>query len=145
MFERVGFGQEMNTILYHVIDIIVLLKNKYKDIDMSLRIIQTTFSLIDSKLLQYATENIFIRIYSICFDCCLSSSVIQNISVSALFALTEIIFSAEGTEASLSILNQFLEFIFNNKKYSWIKELEFKGIVWDLIIVAIKSYPTREI
>jgi hypothetical protein len=135
----------MNTILYHVIDIIVLLKNKYKDIDMILRIIQTTFSLIDSNILQYANEHLFIRIYSICFDCCLSSSVIQNISVSALFALTEIIFSSNGTEPSLSILNQFLEFVFNNKKYTWIKEAEFKGIVWDLIIVAIKNYPTRSI
>lgn len=54
MFERASFGQEMNTILYHIIDIVVLLKNKYKDIDMSLRIIQTTFSLIDSNILQYA-------------------------------------------------------------------------------------------
>ena len=78
----------MNAILYHIIDIVFLLKNKYKDIDMALRIIQTTFSLIDIKILQYANEHLFIRIYSICFDCCLSNPVIQNISVSALFALT---------------------------------------------------------
>jgi len=57
----------MNTILYHIIDIIFLLKNKHKDTDMALRIIQTAFSLIDSKILQFANENLFIRIYSICF------------------------------------------------------------------------------
>jgi hypothetical protein len=104
LFEAPAYKQEMNTILYHVIDIVQLLKNKFKDAEMVLRIIQTAFSLIDAQLLQYANEHIFIRVYAICFDCCLSGAVIQNISVSALFALTEIIFSAEVTAPSLSIL-----------------------------------------
>lgn len=90
---------------------------------MVLRIIQTTFSLIDAQLLQYANENLFIRIYSICFDCCLSGPIIQNISVSALFALTEIIFSAEATAPSLPILDQFLEFVLNNKRFTWLKDI----------------------
>lgn len=135
----------MSNILYHVIDIVQLLKNKFKDMEMVLRIIQTAFSLIDTHLLQYANEHIFIRIYAICFDCCLSGAVIQNISVSALFALTEIIFSAEVTTPSLSILEQFLEFVLNNKRFTWLKDIEFKGIVWDLIIVAIRHYPIKEI
>lgn len=115
------YSQEMSTIIYHLIDLIFLLKNRYKDVDMALRIIQTTFSLIDARILQYANYNLFTRIYSICFDCCLSSPLIQNISVSALFALTEIIFSSPIVEDSTPILKEFLEFLFNNKKLMWIK------------------------
>lgn len=78
----------MSNILYYIIDIIFLLKNKYKDNDMMLRIIQTTFSLIDSQILQYVNYHIIIRIYSICFECCHSNPIIENISTSALCALT---------------------------------------------------------
>jgi hypothetical protein len=145
LFEVSVYKQEISTILYHVIDIVQLLKNKHKDTEMVLRIIQTTFSLIDAQLLQYANEHLFIRIYSICFDCCLNGSIIQNISVSALFALTEIIFSVEITTPSLPILEQFLEFVLNNKRFTWLKDIEFKGIVWDLIIVAIRHYPIKHI
>lgn len=55
---------------------------------MTLRIIQSTFSLIDHELLQYANYHLLIRIYSICLECCLAHSIVQNISASALFALT---------------------------------------------------------
>ncbi len=78
----------MSNIMYHIIDIIFLLKNKNKDFDMILRIIQTTFSLIDTELLKYVNYHIITRIYSICFECSLSNAMIQNISTSALFALT---------------------------------------------------------
>ena len=57
----------MGTIMYHIIDIIFLFKNKHKDSETMLRIIQTTFSLIDGHLLKYVGENILTRIYAICF------------------------------------------------------------------------------
>lgn len=98
----------MSNILYHIIDIIFLFKNKHKETEMMLRIIQTTFSLIDIQILQYVNYHLLIRIYSICFECCLSTSIIQNISVSALFALTEIVFASSKTEDSSTILSQFL-------------------------------------
>ena len=53
--------------MYHIIDIIFLFKSKYKEPEMILRIIQTTFSLIDAHLLQYVNYNILTRIYAICF------------------------------------------------------------------------------
>lgn len=112
----------MNNILYHVIDIIYLFQNKYKDADMLLRIIQTTFSLIDLQLLQYANYHLLLRLYSICFHSSLTSPVIQNISLSALFALTEIVFSGLPSQDSSTILTHFLEYLLNNKKFSWIKD-----------------------
>jgi hypothetical protein len=132
----------MSNILYHIIDIIFLLKNKNKDFDMILRIIQTTFSLIDGQILQYVNYHIVIRIYSVCFECCLSNPMIQNISTSALFALTEIIFVGSRVDDSCTILTQFLEYLFANKKFSWIKDQEFKGMVWDLVIIGIRNFPT---
>lgn len=87
----------MSDILYHIIDIIFLFKNKHKENDMMLRIIQTTFSLIDIQILQYVNYHLLIRIYSICFDCSFASTIIQNISTSALFALTEIVFASIKT------------------------------------------------
>jgi len=134
----------MTTILYHVIDIIFLLKNRYKEPDMILRIIQTTYSLIDCNMLQYADYTLFTRIYSICFDCCLSNSIIQNISASALFALTEIVFASNQTDDSLSILTQLMDYLLGNKKFSWIKGTELKGMVWDLVIIAIRNFPANK-
>jgi len=71
---------------------------------MILRIIQTTYSLIDCNLLQYSDYTLLTRMYSICFDCSLTNSIIQSISTSALYALTEIVFVTNKTENSLLIL-----------------------------------------
>ena len=60
----------MGQILSSIIDIIVLLKNHSKQIDIILRIIQATFSLIDEKMLQFANYNNLVRLYSVCFECC---------------------------------------------------------------------------
>ena len=71
--------------------------------------------------------------------------MIEKISVSALFALTEIVFESGKIEDSVTILGQFLEYLLGNKKYAWIKYQEFKGLIWDLVIVAIRYFPTEEI
>lgn len=133
---------DMNNIMYCIIDIIFLLKNKYKESEMMLRIIQTTFSLIDQQLLHYVDENIITRLYSICFECCLTTKIIQNISISALFALTEIVFATGSAQESCSILLQFLRYVLKDCKFNWIKESELKGLIWDLIIVGVKNLPS---
>lgn len=135
----------MTTILYHIIDIVFLLKNRYKEAEMMLRIIQTTYSLIDCQMLQFADYHLLTRLYAVCFDCCLSTSIIQNISASALFALTEIVFATAPPPDSLALLAQLLEFLFAAKKFSWIKDQELKGMVWDLVIVAVRNYPTSKL
>jgi hypothetical protein len=112
---------------------------------MTLRIIQTTYSLIDCNLLQFADYTLFTRIYSICFDCCLSNSIIQNISASALFALTEIVFASHQTEDSLSILTQLMDYLLGNRKFAWIKGEELKGMVWDLVIIAVRNFPEGQL
>ena len=75
---------------------------------MMLRIIQTTFSLIDVQMLQYVNYNLLTRIYAICFECGATNAIIHNISISALFALTEIVFSGSKVDDSTTILLQFL-------------------------------------
>jgi hypothetical protein len=144
MEEGVESG-EMTTILYHIIDIVFLLKNRYREAEMMLRIIQTTYSLIDCQLLQFADYHLLTRLYAVCFDCCLSTSIIQNISASALFALTEIVFATAPPADSLALLAQLLEFLFAGKKFSWVKDQELKGMVWDLVIVAVRNYPTLKL
>ena len=145
LFERAAYSQEMSTILYHVIDIIFLFKNKHKDSEMMLRIIQTTFSLIDHPMLQYVNYHLLTRVYAICFECSHTSPIIQNISVSALFALTEIVFAGSQTEDSATILAQFLEYLLSNKKFAWIRDQNLKGLIWDLVIVGVRNYPSSEL
>ena len=127
--------------MYHIIDIIFLFKSRNKEADMMLRIIQTTFSLIDAQILQYVNYNILTRIYAICFECGATSPIIHNISISALFALTEIVFSATKVEDSAIILLQFLEYLLTEKKFSWIRPLNLKGLIWDLVISGVRNYP----
>ena len=74
-----------------LIDILCSLKAQ-KEPDI-LRIIQTTFSLINKNLLSCMGCHLIIRLYSISFGCCQTPTIIQNIAVSALSALTENIFS----------------------------------------------------
>jgi hypothetical protein len=109
MFEREAYSQEMNNILYHIIDIIFLFKSKHsKEADMMLRIIQSTFSLIDIQMLQFVNYHLLTRVYAICFESGQTNAIIQNISLSALFALTEIIFGSNKVDDSTTILTQFL-------------------------------------
>jgi len=69
----------------------------------------------------------------------------MNISLSALFALTEIIFSGNKLEDSTTILAQFLEYLLCNKKFSWIKNQDIKGLIWDLVIVCVRNFPTCDL
>lgn len=111
----------MGSILNAIINIILLLKSKSKENDIILRIIQATYSLMDEKMLQFANYNLLTRLYSICFECCESSPTVQNISASALFALTEIVFSNQSVKDSLVILTQMLQYLFDGKHFLWIK------------------------
>lgn len=101
--------------------------------------IQTTFSLIDQSLIHFFSANLLTRIYSICFQCFKVNSIVQNISISALFALTECLFSYGGVPESFELLGYFLEYLFNNKRYTWMKDAELKGLVWDMSLVAVKN------
>lgn len=38
------------------------------------------------------------------------------------------------------ILESFLEHLFRNKKFSWIKDGDLNGLIWDLIVAGIKNY-----
>jgi hypothetical protein len=105
-------------------EVILLLKSSNKEADMILRIIQTTFSLIDCNLLQYSDHPLLTRIYSICFDCSLANAIIQSISASALEALTEIVFASRQIDNSLLILTELLEYLFKKKKVEWIKNAD---------------------
>ena len=71
---------EMEVILRELVSILFVLINKKGDDAMILRIIQTTYSLIEPTLLVFADYNITMRLYSICFRCCLTISIVQNIS-----------------------------------------------------------------
>ena len=146
IYEEKVYAEEMSNIFYHIIDIIFLFKSKHgKESDMMLRIIQTTFSLIDAQMLQYVNYHLLTRIYAICFECGTTSPIIQNISLSALFALTEIVFSSNKLEDSSTILSQFLEYLLCNKKFSWIKNQDIKGLIWDLVIVCVRSFPACDL
>jgi hypothetical protein len=71
--------------------------------------------------------------------------MIQNISVSALYSLTQIVFSSQNTKGSSVILEQMLEYLFNGKKFLWIKDKDLTGMVWDLVNIAIKSFPKERL
>lgn len=110
----------MSELLSEVIDIIVLLKNKNREPAIVLRVMQTTFSLIDYQMLRHVNYHLLTRLYSVCFDCCQIDPTIQNISVSALCSLTEIVFAqGELSDASI-LLQQFLEYLLRKKKFNWI-------------------------
>lgn len=36
------------------------------------------------------------------------------------------------------VLESFLEHLFKNKKFAWIKDGGLNGLIWDLIVVGIK-------
>lgn len=80
---------------------IVQLKSRTKEADMILRVIQITYSLIDCNMLRYCDQALLTRMYSICFDCSRANPIIQSISISALYALTEIVFENCATVYSL--------------------------------------------
>lgn len=100
---------------------------------------------MDEKMLQFANYNLLTRLYSICFECCDSNPTVQNISASALFALTEIVFSNQSTKDSLVILTQMLQYLFDGKHFLWIKFREAKGMIWDLVNIALKCFPQSQL
>jgi hypothetical protein len=86
--------------------------------------------------------NLLTKVYSISFDCCQVNNVIQNISVSCLFSLTETLFGLKKKEKeSHMVLENWLEFLFRSKKFLWIKDSELNGMVWDLIVAGVKNQP----
>lgn len=38
-----------------------------------------------------------------------------------------------------------LEYLFKGKKFLWIKDKDLNGIVWDLVNIAVKSFPTERL
>ncbi len=38
-----------------------------------------------------------------------------------------------------------LEYLFKGKKFLWIKDKDLNGMVWDLVNIAIKSFPTERL
>jgi hypothetical protein len=64
--------------------------------DAAIRILQTTFSLIDHSLIPLFTAQMLTRIFLICFQFCQEPSIVQNVSVSALLALTELLLKFGG-------------------------------------------------
>jgi hypothetical protein len=101
-------------------------------------VVQNTFSLIEPGLLEGADYHLSTRLYSICFKCCLLPQI-QSISASALFSLTDILFRHHFTKDLSTILIDLLEILLHNKKSQWVKDLELKGIVWDVVLIAVKS------
>ena len=71
--------------------------------------------------------------------------MLQNISVSALFALTECLFEYGSIQESFGILDSFLEYIFTQKRVVWIRSTELKGLMWDLVSTAIKCFTANHI
>lgn len=65
--------------------------------------------------------------------------MIQKISASALFALTEIVFSTSNSRISKVILQEMLEYLIHKKKFLWLNSNQVEGIIWDLLTVAIKN------
>lgn len=65
--------------------------------------------------------------------------MIQKISASALFALTEIVFSTSNSRISKVILQEILEYLIHKKKFLWLNSNQVEGIIWDLLTVAIKN------
>ena len=107
-----------------------------------MRIIQNVFTLINHNLLYHMEYNLLIRVYSICFECCIGDPVVQNIAVSALFTLTNSLFDNESNdqiEEAFPILECFLSHLFEGKKFNWMKNVQLKGLVWDLIVICVRS------
>ena len=65
--------------------------------------------------------------------------MIQKISASALFALTEIVFISSHNRISKVILQEMLEYLIHKKKFLWLNSNQVEGIIWDLLTVAIKN------
>ena len=126
------------------VDIIFVVSNKVSNHDMNLRIVQTTYSIIEPGLLFSASYNMITRLYSIFFRSCFTTPSIQNISASAVFALTEIICGGHHNKDLTTLMVDLLEFTIKEKKCQWIKELELKSITWDVILIAVKTIPVEE-
>jgi hypothetical protein len=71
---------------------------------MQLRIVQSAYTMVEPALLSTADYHFITRLYSIFFKCCLDSVAIQNISVSAIFTLTDIIFARNPVKTNEHLL-----------------------------------------
>ena len=111
---------------------------------MTLRIVQTAYSLIEPCMLQKGDYSVVTRLYSIFLKCCLSSPLIQNISASAIFALTQIISLTCCSKDLITLLTELLEFTIQEKKCEWLIELELRSITWDVILIAVKAIDPRQ-
>jgi hypothetical protein len=80
----------LTAILSTIIDVLIAVSAQHRDNqDTSLRVLQTTFSLIDHLLVPLFSEGMVTRMFSICFEFSQGCVIVQNISVSALLALIE--------------------------------------------------------
>lgn len=135
----------MIEILCNIIDSICLLNVQKSGEDFSLRIVQVMFSLIDVNLISYLGGNHLTKVYAVFFEQSKVNNLIKNISVSALFALTECLFGYGDMNESFVILECFLHNLMKGKKYSWIKISEIRGLIWDLVIVALKNLTSNHL
>ena len=71
--------------------------------------------------------------------------MVQNISVSALFALVEALFQFGQIMESFQIFEALLQYLFEEKKFLWIKGKDVRGLVWDLVVIGIKNFSANHI
>lgn len=43
------------------------------------------------------------------------------------------------------MLTELLQYLFEGKKFVWVKGKDVKGLVWDLIVIAIKNFSPNHI
>lgn len=86
------------------------------------------------------------KVFSIFFSFCSQISMIQNISVSALFTLIQLLFKFGTIDICFYIVNTFLQVLFENKVFIWIKAYQqIKGLIWDLAVTSIKYFAIEHI
>jgi hypothetical protein len=90
--------------------------------------------------MKYFSVELLTRVFSICFDCCRAGGILENISISAVFALGECLFGFGVVEEGFQIMLYLLQYLLNGKKFMWIKQAGLKGLIWDLIIVSVKNF-----
>ena len=85
-------------------------------------------------------QELVVRLYQACCQCCEGDSVVQNISLSALLALTQIVFAptqGENWTISDSILRGMLESLFKSQGQSWMRREVPRGVVYQLVNTAV--------
>lgn len=69
----------------------------------------------------------------------------QNISVSALFALLETLVQFGDKKVTFEVLGSMLQYLFEEKKFIWLKPKDIKGLIWDLVVISIKKFNSNQI